>query len=290
MTGEPTAQHTDAETAITVRGLRREYRGRPAVDGLDLDVRRGEIFALLGPNGAGKTTTTEILEGYRSRDAGEVAVLGQDPATAGPRWRARIGIVLQESADVSGLTVRESVRHFAHYYPKPRDPDEVIEAVGLTDKQNARAGALSGGQRRRLDVALGILGDPELLFLDEPTTGFDPEVRRRFWALIAGLRDTGTTILLTTHYLDEAEHLADRVGVIRAGQIVDVDSPERLGGRHLAPSTLRWRDAEGTHQLRSTAPAADVARLAARFGGEVPELTVTRPSLEDVYLDLIGAE
>ncbi|MFE5329473.1 ABC transporter ATP-binding protein [Embleya sp. NPDC056575] len=288
-TPAPAGEAGDAETAIRVRGLRRAYGGHRAVDGLDLDVRRGEIFALLGPNGAGKTTTTEILEGYRSRDAGEVAVLGVDPARAGSRWRARIGIVLQESADVSGLTVRESVRHFAHYYPRPRDPDEVIEAVGLTDRRDTRAGALSGGQRRRLDVALGILGGPELLFLDEPTTGFDPEVRRRFWALIAGLRAAGTTILLTTHYLDEAEHLADRVGVIRAGRVVDVDTPERLGGRHLARSVLRWRDAEGTHELATAEPTADVARLAARFGGEVPELTVTRPSLEDVYLDLIGA-
>ncbi|MFI6583582.1 ABC transporter ATP-binding protein [Embleya sp. NPDC050493] len=281
---------TRVESAIAVRGLRRSYRGRPAVDGLDLDVYRGEIFALLGPNGAGKTTTTEILEGHRPRDAGEVAVLGRDPAGAGPAWRARIGIVLQESADVAGLTVRESVRHFAHYYPKPRDPDEVIEAVGLTDRRNTRAGALSGGERRRLDVALGILGRPELLFLDEPTTGFDPKARRRFWSLIAGLREAGTTILLTTHYLDEAERLADRVGVIRSGRVVDVDTPERLGGRHLARAVLRWRDAEGAHELASAEPTADVARLAARFGGEIPHLTVTRPSLEDVYLDLIGAD
>lgn len=277
------------DAAITVRGLRRSYRGRPAVDGLDLDVRTGEILALLGPNGAGKTTTTEILEGHRSRDAGEVDVLGCDPASAGVRWRARIGIVLQESADVSGLTVRESVRHFACYYPRPRDVDELIEAVGLTDRRDTRAGALSGGQRRRLDVALGIVGRPELLFLDEPTTGFDPQARRRFWSLIASLRDAGTTILLTTHYLDEAEQLADRVAVIRDGRIVDVDSPERLGGRHLARALLRWRDAEGTHTVESAEPTADVARLAARYGGEVPELTVTRPSLEDVYLDLIGA-
>ncbi|GAA4979919.1 ABC transporter ATP-binding protein [Yinghuangia aomiensis] len=279
---------TPGNTAVRVRGLRKAYGSHTAVDGVDLDVRTGEIFALLGPNGAGKTTATEILEGQRGRDAGEVAVLGEDPARAGAAWRARIGIVLQESKDFAELTVAEIVRHFALYYPAPRDPDEVIDAVGLADKAGSRTTQLSGGQRRRLDVALGILGDPELLFLDEPTTGFDPEVRRRFWDLIAGLRADGTTILLTTHYLDEAEHLADRVGVLAAGRLVDVDTPARLGGRHLAPATVRWTEAGAPQEIATDAPTAEIAALSARFGGEVPGLSVYRPSLEDVYLTLIG--
>jgi ABC-2 type transport system ATP-binding protein len=283
----------DNGTAIRVRGLRKAYGGRVAVDGVDLDVRTGEIFALLGPNGAGKTTTTEILEGQRDRDAGEVAVLGVDPARAGGAWRSRIGIVLQESKDFTELTVREIVRHFALYYPAPRDPDEVIEAVGLADKATSRTARLSGGQRRRLDVALGILGDPELLFLDEPTTGFDPEVRRRFWDLVAGLRAAGTTILLTTHYLDEAEHLADRVGVLTGGRIVDVDTPDRLGGRHLAPATVRWTENGAPRVAHTDRPTALLRELAARFAGpdgtgEVPDLLVDRPSLEETYLRLIG--
>ena len=199
---------------MVVRGLRKSYGERTAVDGVDLDVAHGEVFALLGPNGAGKTTTVEILEGYRPRDAGEVSVLGQDPAEPTPAWRARVGIVLQSVADLSELTVRETVRHFAGYYPRPRDPDEVVETVGLAGSADQRTRLLSGGQRRRLDVALGILGRPDLLFLDEPTTGFDPAARRLFWALVEDLAREGTTILLTTHYLDEAERLADRVGVI----------------------------------------------------------------------------
>ena len=286
-----------AGAAITVRGLRKTYAARgdvvatPAVDGIDLTVERGEVFALLGPNGAGKTTTVEVLEGFRDRDGGEVEVLGGDPAHATPSWRARIGIVLQSAADVAELSVAETVHHFAGYYPAPRDPDEVIEAVGLTDKRDARGRQLSGGQRRRLDVALGIIGDPELLFLDEPTTGFDPEARRRFWSLISGLRAGGTTILLTTHYLDEAEALADRLAVIAGGRILETATPATLGGRAHGEVRVAWTDADGRARTeQTTAPTQVVTELAARFGGEVPDLTVVRPSLEDVYLRMISAE
>lgn len=280
-----------SDAAIRVRGLRKAYAGTSAVDGVDLEVRRGEVFALLGPNGAGKTTTVEVLEGYRDRDAGEVDVLGTDPAHATAAWRDRIGIVLQDAGDVADLTVAETVHHFAGYYATPRDPDAVIEAVGLTGKRGARGRQLSGGQRRRLDVALGIVGDPELLFLDEPTTGFDPEARRRFWALIAGLRDEGTTILLTTHYLDEAEALADRLAVIAAGRIVEVATPATLGGRAGAHARVSWTDADGQrrHQESST-PTALVRELAlVAPDGEVRDLAVARPTLEDVYLRMIGA-
>jgi ABC-2 type transport system ATP-binding protein len=209
----------DSTTSVCVRGLRKSYGETMAVDGVDLAISHGEVFALLGPNGAGKTTTVEILEGYRQRDSGEVTVLGTDPSEGGREWRSRIGIVLQSNADASELSVREMIRHFSTYYPHPKDPDEVIEAVGLAEKAGAKLRQLSGGQRRRVDVALGIVGNPELLFLDEPTTGFDPEARRQFWHLISGLAHSGTTILLTTHYLDEAEALANRVGVIAAGRI-----------------------------------------------------------------------
>jgi ABC-2 type transport system ATP-binding protein len=279
---------TSGRYAIEATGLTKSYQRVVALDGVDLQVPRGEIFALLGPNGAGKTTATEILEGYRSRDAGTVSVLGVDPASAGPDWRARIGIVLQEARDLPWSTVREVVTDFAAYYPRPRDPEEVIEAVGLTEKRDSQIARLSGGQRRRLDVALGIIGRPELLFLDEPTTGFDPEVRRRFWKLISGLREGGTTVLLTTHYLDEAEHLADRVAVISEGRIVDVDHPSRLGGRHLAASVVRWLDDSGEQVTESSDPAALVSELAVLYAGNVPGLTVTRPTLEDVYLKMIG--
>jgi ABC-2 type transport system ATP-binding protein len=275
------------DIAIQVAGLRKAYRGRPAVAGVDLQVRRGECFALLGPNGAGKTTTVEILEGYRSRDAGQVRVLGVDPARAGAAWRARIGIVLQQVNDVSELTVREVVRHLAAYYPNPRQPDRVIEMVGLTEKRNARIRELSGGQRRRLDVALGVLGNPELVFLDEPTTGFDPQARRRFWELIETLNAEGTTILLTTHYLEEAERLADRVGVLVRGTLVAVDTPARLGGRSSAEAVVRWRGPDGPRQARTDEPARLVHDLFGRHG-ELPELTVSRPSLEDAYLAMIG--
>jgi ABC-2 type transport system ATP-binding protein len=274
--------------AIELRGLRKTYGAHAAVDGIDLTVRKGEVFALLGPNGAGKTTTVEILEGHRGRDDGKVSVLGVDPARAGRAWRARIGIVLQTATDAAELTVAELVCHFAGYYPHPRDPATVIEQVGLTDKAGARIRTLSGGQRRRVDVALGIIGSPELVFLDEPTTGFDPEARRQFWDLIRALAADGTTILLTTHYLDEAEALADRVAVLANGRIVAQDTPAGLGGRATAEATVHWVAADGPHEVRTATPTSLIARLAA--GGELPELRVTRPSLEDVYLNLIGEQ
>jgi ABC-2 type transport system ATP-binding protein len=278
----------DPDAAISVRGLVKRYGDFTAVDGLDLDIRRGEIFALLGPNGAGKTTTVEICEGYRSLDAGEVRVLGEDPADGTRAWKAQLGIVLQSGSGDSQLTVRELLTAQASYYADPRDVDEVLELVGLTEKARVRGRALSGGQRRRLDVALGIVGRPTLLFLDEPTTGFDPEARRQFWSLIRSLRDLGTTMLLTTHYLDEAEALADRVGVIARGQLVEVAVPSALGGRETAPATVTWTEG-GTRRTEATAtPTAFVAALAARFPGEVPDLAVARPTLEDVYLSMIG--
>ncbi|PID55380.1 MAG: ABC transporter [Micrococcales bacterium] len=283
----PTAT-TVTSAAVSVRGLQKSYAGTRVVDGLDLSIRAGEVFALLGPNGAGKTTTVEILEGYRSRDAGEVSVLGADPARPGPRWRSRIGIVLQTTQENPELTVAEMVHHFALYYPRPRDPDEVIAAVGLDERRTARVRALSGGQRRRLDVALGIIGNPELLFLDEPTTGFDPQARRVFWSLIRGLSGDGTTILLTTHYLDEAEHLADRVGVIRSGQLVALDTPAGLRESRAGQVRVEWTEQDGRAQERiTTTPTALVGQLAARFGGEVPGLRVLRPSLEEIYLAMI---
>src|SRR5213082_1782971 len=274
-------------TAVSVRGLRKQYPGHLAVAGIDLDIAHGEVFSLLGPNGAGKTTTVEILEGHRKRTSGEASVLGEDPGTAGRAWRARLGIVLQTANDAAELTVAETVRHFARYYPNPRDPEEVIEKCGLTEKSRSRIKNLSGGQRRRVDVALGIIGRPELLFLDEPTTGFDPEARRQFWELIRDLAHEGTTILLTTHYLDEAEALADRVAVIANGNIVAQDTPQNLGGRAKAEATVRWVDAQGEHIERTAYPTKLVNQLSTG-GRELGELTVTRPSLEDIYLDLIG--
>ncbi|MEV5715615.1 ABC transporter ATP-binding protein [Amycolatopsis mediterranei] len=274
-------------TAVSVRGLRKQYPGHLAVGGLDLEIAQGEVFSLLGPNGAGKTTTVEILEGHRRRTAGEVTVLGEDPGKAGRAWRARLGIVLQTATDAAELSVAETVRHFAKYYPDPRDPDEVIDKVGLTEKAGSRIKTLSGGQRRRVDVALGIIGRPELLFLDEPTTGFDPEARRQFWALISDLAAEGTTILLTTHYLDEAEALADRVAVIARGEIVAQDTPQNLGGRAAAEATVRWVDDRGEHVERTAYPTKLVTEVSAG-GRELAGLTVTRPSLEDIYLDLIG--
>jgi ABC-2 type transport system ATP-binding protein len=286
--------------AIRVRGLRKAYGENVAVGGVDLDVASGEVFALLGPNGAGKTTTVEILEGYRRRDDGEVSVLGVDPAVANgrrgttsdaaaKRWRERIGIVLQGTGEFDELTVGEVVRHFARFYPGADDPVAVVERVGLADKATARTHTLSGGQKRRLDVALGIIGRPELLFLDEPTTGFDPEARREFWQLIRDLQAGGTTIVLTTHYLEEAEALADRVGVIARGRLIAVDTPRSLGRRDSALATVSWRTPDGGwERTRSATPTAVVADLAVRFSGEVPGLTVTRPTLEDVYLEMIG--
>ncbi|MFD7906634.1 ABC transporter ATP-binding protein [Kitasatospora sp. NPDC059747] len=311
------------DPVITVSGLRMRYDSFEAVRGIDLEVRRGEVFAFLGPNGAGKTTTVEILEGYRRRTAGEVTVLGEDPAHAGPPWRARIGVVLQESRPERDLTVAECLRLYAGYYPSPRGIDETMELVGLAGQAEATATRLSGGQRRRLDVALSLIGDPELLFLDEPTTGFDPSARRAAWDMIAGLRSLGVTVFLTTHFMDEAEHLADHVMVISEGRIVAAGPPGTLGGRQRAAAEITFtlpqgasaaalpgavRDAvvhgavhdavtahaDGTggsdHMvLRSTRPLAVLGPLIAwaeADGHDLPDLEVRRPSLEDVYLAL----
>ena len=264
--------------------LFRSYGDLTAVNGVDLAIKQGEIFSLLGPNGAGKTTTVEILEGFRKRTYGKISVLGTDPDHGDSAWRNRLGIVHQSSQDAGDLNVTETVHHFAKYYQNPKDADEVINAVGLDDKRNSLIRNLSGGQRRRLDVALGIIGNPDLLFLDEPTTGFDPEARRQFWELINSLKSAGTTILLTTHYLDEAEFLADRVAVINHGQIIEVATPTTLGNRHIALATVRWQGGE----LETASPTEVVRDLADRYGGEVPELQVIRPSLEDIYLKMIG--
>ncbi len=274
-------------SAVHVRGLSKAYGRSPAVQDLDLDVRSGEIFAILGPNGAGKSTTIEILEGHRKRDAGEVRVLGEDPGTAGRRWRAKIGIVLQETSDFGMLTVAETVRMFAKCYGRARGPDELLDLVGLASSAGSRVRTLSGGQRRRLDVALGIVAEPELLFLDEPTTGFDPEARRQFWDLIRLLADAGTTILLTTHYLEEAAALADRVAVISRGRVAAVDSPERLTAHVNSAATVRWV-ANGTIVERVTDEPTLLIRELSKDGAELRQLTVTRPSLEDAYLQLIG--
>jgi len=278
---------------ISVSQLRKQYGQTQAIDGLDLEIEQGEIFAILGPNGAGKTTTVEILEGFRSRDSGDVKVLGFDPATkggAGQQWRDRIGIVLQSTQDAGDLTVYESVSHFATYYKNSKDAREVIELVGLSEKSDALGRTLSGGQRRRLDVALGIIGSPELIFLDEPTTGFDPEARRAFWQLIRRLRDEGATIVLTTHYLDEAEALADRVAVIVRGKIVEIAPPAELGGRATSLATISWRDGAQVRSEKSANPTQRVTELSAQFDGEIPELSIKRASLEDIYLEMIGGQ
>ncbi|PKQ26709.1 MAG: ABC transporter [Actinobacteria bacterium HGW-Actinobacteria-4] len=273
--------------AIHMTGLRKTYGSKHAVDGLDLTIKTGEVFALLGPNGAGKSTTVEILEGYRKRNAGDVTVLGVDPAHPTREWRERLGIMLQSTSSVTLLTAREAIAHTARLYPNPRNVDEVIAEVGLEEKADARANTLSGGQRRRLDVALAVIGRPELVFLDEPTTGFDPEARRQFWRLIETLRDGGTTILLTTHYLDEAEYLADRVAVIANGSLVALDTPKGLR-RRAENSTVSWTDAAGHQSVATTTPTAVVRDLLAKHKGEIPDLEVRNPSLEDVYLELIG--
>jgi ABC-2 type transport system ATP-binding protein len=254
---------------------------------LDLDVGFGEIFAILGPNGAGKSTTIEILEGHRKRDAGEVRVLGEDPGTAGRSWRARIGIVLQESSDFGMLTVLETARMFAKCYSEARVPEELLELVGLDSSAASKVRTLSGGRRRRLDVALGIIAKPELLFLDEPTTGFDPEARRQFWELIRVLADDGTTIVLTTHYLEEAAALADRVAVITNGHVAAVDSPARLTAHVSSAATVRWFEGDRRHEVQTDHPT-ELIRQRSMDGFELAELTVTRPSLEDAYLQLIG--
>ncbi|SEF94470.1 ABC-2 type transport system ATP-binding protein [Actinacidiphila yanglinensis] len=277
--------------AVRVRGLRKRYGDVVALDGLDLDIRAGEVFGLLGPNGAGKSTTVEILQGHRSRDSGEVSVLGADPAAPDRRWKARVGIVWQDESAVTEMTVGETVRHFARYYPRPRDPAEVIALVGLEAKARSRVKELSGGQRRRLDVALGVIGGPRLLLLDEPTTGFDPVARRQFWELIRTLAAEGTTIILTTHYLEEAEALADRLAVIAAGRVVAEGPPGSLAGRAEARATVHWAGPDGVERSEETGtPTATVTSLARRFDGEIPGLRVTRPTLEDVYLRLIGQE
>ncbi len=287
----PVATANRAEPAVQVRGLVKRYGGRAVVDGLDLDVGRGEVFALLGPNGAGKTTTIEILEGVRRRDDGDVRVLGVDPGRGGRAWRARIGVVSQGEGASQELTVREILDHFACYHAAPRPTAELITAVGLEEKVGARIGRLSGGQRRRLAVALGVQGRPELVFLDEPTTGMDPVARRQFWALVEGLRDRGTTVLLTTHYLDEAAHLADRVGVITAGRLVEVAPPAELGADLRRRVTVRWTEGGVAREVVTGTPAAVLRDLLAVDPvGEVPDLTVTRPGLEDVYLQLVAAE
>jgi ABC-type multidrug transport system ATPase subunit len=297
-----------AVAAIRVAGLRKTYGEVEAVAGIDFEVAEGECFALLGPNGAGKTTTVEILEGYRRRSAGEVEVLGYDPERGERAFRERIGIVLQSAGIDRELSVEEIVSLFGGYYPRPRDAAEVIELVGLGDKRTARTRTLSGGQQRRLDLALGIVGDPDLLFLDEPTTGFDPSARRRSWELVESLRALGKTILLTTHYMDEAQNLADRVAIIAAGRIVAEGSPESLGGRDVAEAEISFRlpagaalvdlprelrdgirQDEGRVLLRSVAPTRDLHTLtgwAVARGEELEALAVTRPSLEDVYLRL----
>jgi ABC-2 type transport system ATP-binding protein len=294
------------DAVITIRGLRKRYGDLEAVAGIDLEVRRGEIFAFLGPNGAGKTTTVEILEGFRSRSDGDVRVLGADPARAGSEWRNRVGTVLQESSPEPGLTVRECLELYAGYYDAPRDIDETIALVGLREKAETLGEQLSGGQRRRLDVALALIGDPELIFLDEPTTGFDPSARRAAWNVIDGLRELGKTVFLTTHYMDEAENLADRIAVIAAGRIVAEGTPQTLGGREsmavrisfTLPSgvgiddlPLRASTQDGRVAVETERPLADVKALADwAFGRglDLPDLDVRRPSLEDVYLQLTG--
>ena len=273
-----------SDVVVSVRGLKKRYGDLHAVDGVDLDIQRGEIFSLLGPNGAGKTTTIEILEGFRNRDSGEVSVLGVDPALGDSSWRDRLGIVHQSSQDAGDLNVKETISHFAEYYSKPRDVEEVITAVGLAEKEKSLIRNLSGGQRRRLDVALGIIGNPELLFLDEPTTGFDPEARRQFWDLIRSLKSEGASIILTTHYLDEAEFLSERVAVIAHGTLVEIATPQTLGNRHNAKARVIWRDGEE----ETAEPTKVVNKLATKYQGEIPELQVIRPSLEDIYLHMIG--
>ena len=294
--------------AISVTGLVKRYGDHQVVDGLDLEVQQGEVFAFLGKNGAGKTTTTEILEGYRTRDGGDVSVLGEDPATAGAEWRAKLGIVLQESRPLGALTVKETLRLYAAYFSNPHTVDEVIHLVGLEEQINQRAGRLSGGQVRRLDVGIALIGRPELVFLDEPTTGFDPEARRQFWDVISGLRDLGTTVFLTTHYMNEAQVLADRVAVLRDGKIAALGTPAELQAlrgdveiRFTLPPGLELaalpalssqpRLTGGEVRVETTAPTADLAVLcswAEARGLELPALTVERPTLEDVFLAISG--
>jgi ABC-2 type transport system ATP-binding protein len=306
---EPTRGVAITEPVVRVRGLVKKYGRREAVRGIDLEVYRGEIFAFLGPNGAGKTTTLEILEGFRDRTEGEVLVLGVDPADAGGAWRDRVGVVLQESEPEPGLSVRECLELYAGYYRTPRDIGETIALVGLSGQADTRAGELSGGQRRRLDVALALIGDPDIVFLDEPTTGFDPAARRAAWEVIAGLRRLGKTIFLTTHYMDEAEYLADRIAVLANGQIVAQGTPKTLGGRDRMTAAIRFtlptsigpQDlpdelrgiaetlADHATVLHSSTPLAHLRSLAdwaLGRGLDLADIDVRRPTLEDVYLNL----
>ncbi|HEX2708763.1 MAG TPA: ABC transporter ATP-binding protein [Solirubrobacterales bacterium] len=280
------------EPVISISGLRMSYGETEAVRGIDLEVMRGEVFAFLGPNGAGKTTTVEILEGYRKRSGGEVSVLGEDPQRAGREWRERIGIVLQSGRLDPYLTVRESLGLYAGYFRAPRPVDEVIGLIGLEGKADARANKLSGGQQRRLDVGMALIGDPELLFLDEPTTGFDPSARRQAWDVIGGLRDLGKTIFLTTHYMEEAQRLADRVTIIAAGEIVARGTPEDLGDRENQPATIHYRAGGRDVNVETTTLVKTLHELtgeALARGEDLEGLEVTRPSLEDVYLELTSA-
>lgn len=280
---------TTTDPAVSVRDLRKNYGHFTALDGVSFDIQRGETFALLGPNGAGKSTTIEILEGYRDRSSGEAVVLGSDPQRGSLAWKARLGIVLQNTGESDNVTVREQLTHFAGFYPNPRPVDEVIAAVGLESKDKTLIRKLSGGQRRRVDVALGIIGRPELLFLDEPTTGFDPKARRDFWDVIRSLKSEGTTILLTTHYLDEAAQLGDRAGVIVGGKLIDIGHIDEIGGADARMPVVRWREGGIIREERTTEPASVVAKLVAAHGGEPDAVEIVRPSLEDVYLKLIAA-
>lgn len=277
------------EGVVQVRDLRMSYGDSTVLHGIDLEIHRGEIFALLGPNGAGKTTTVEILEGFRQRSAGEVRVLGTDPARGDDAWRGRIGLVLQYWRDHRRWQVAELLTHFATYYPHPRDPSELLALVGLTHQAKRQVGQLSGGQRRRLDVALAIVGRPEILFLDEPTTGFDPEARRDFHELVERLaRDEGVTILLTTHDLAEAERLADRIAMLVNGRIRICGTPAELARQAAAQAEVRWTGADGTaHQVRTADPSRLVWQLHHETGGPIADLEVRRPTLEDTYLHMV---
>jgi ABC-2 type transport system ATP-binding protein len=279
----------DRAPAIEVRGLRKRYGGYEAVRGIDITVRRGEVFGLLGPNGAGKTTTVEILEGYRARTSGDVSVLGHDPARREIELRRRIGIVLQSGGIYGHITPREALRHWASFYPDPREVDEVLALAGLQGQADVRSRRLSGGQLRRLDFALALVGDPELIFLDEPTTGFDPEARRAAWSTISSLRDLGKTILLTTHYLDEAQALADRVAIVKEGRVLAIGAPRELGVG-AAHYRVAYRNAVGELVERQTdevtALLHELTGEALARGETLDELSVGRPTLEDVYLEL----